>query len=211
MFGLGRKKQLVATSIDVVKEAERVTKAFIPTVDIINNSKVSYIDLLDRELTTEEAHLKKYLYTLERKSQNDITALDMNFISKCRKADFNLFVRPDCIGQFENAAVVYTIYGSSQVSKDDGLTDIHYVGDIPDFALNKIIDAQNKNIAHCLTIHSNQELAVKYEPFIYRDPVIISWNTAPYIKKHKGIWECDTKNVNIGVVIAMWQDDGQPL
>ena len=58
MFGINKKKvaQEEIRQMDVVKEAETVAKAFISTVDIINNSKVSYIDLLDRELNSEEAH-----------------------------------------------------------------------------------------------------------------------------------------------------------
>jgi hypothetical protein len=205
MFG---KKRPVAVQTQVIDLPKEVQETPAHTVDIIHNSKVSYIDLLDRELTKGEEHLKKYLYTLERKGQDDISPLDMDFITRARKAGFTLFVRPDVIAQFRYAAIIYSIH-SHQVN--DGENDIIYVGDIPDFALDRILEAQNKKLRSTITIHSNQELAVKYEPYIYRDPVVIAWNYAADIRKEKGIWQCTNKNTNAGCVIAMWGEDGQPL
>ncbi len=206
----GRKKQIVAVKVQEEKKPEII----LPTVDIVKSAGLEYLDLLDRQLTEDEEHLHKYLYTLERNKVDDTGTIDVYFIERARKKGFKLFVKPDVVKQFMYAATVYATTTIPVVhAKPDpyNYKSVIYVGDIPDFALDKIIDAQNAKIGQYISIHSNQELPVKYEKYTYRDPVIIAWNSNPEIMRRDYEWLYSKKDVTVGCVIAMWGEEGQPL
>lgn len=197
------RKQGTATKVEEIKKAEII----IPTADIVRSANLEYVDLLDRELNEDEEHLQRYLYTLERNKVDDTSTIDVGFITKARKKGFKLLVKPNVVQQFTYAAIVYST-NDETVHKNN--TDVVYIGDIPDFALDKIIDAQNAGL-YPITIHSNQELPVKYEKYVYRDPVLIGWNSNPKIVRHNYEWICTGHYVTVGCVIAMWGNEGQPL
>jgi hypothetical protein len=210
------------SSQSVVQVAESVIEKYrvtpMHTVDIINASKINYVDLLDKDRTPEEEHLRKYLHTLKRREAEDNKAeFDVRFIDWAKKAGFNLFVSPDVVSQFKYAALVCDLSSPRDSYVIDGGREVIYVGDIPDFALDRIKKAHEATCETLFTIHSNQELPVKYQAFVYRDPVIILWNTNSRvsIEKKKGVWKgsCDSSfhTLDIGCVVAMWQDDGEPL
>jgi len=97
-----------------------------------------------------------------------------------------------------------------------------YTGDIPDFAIERIGKAIASGLPY-ITIHSNQRLPVKlnspsistsFRVFLSSllDPVVMGWLKSPQIVL--GAFSGKIKGLNaadIGVVIAMWADDGQPL
>lgn len=197
---------------ETVTRNREADKVVVPTVDIIRLSKPSYMQLLDRELDEDERHLERYLRVLGRQTVDSTKFLDIYFIKGSKKAGFNLFVKPDVVQQFKYAALVCG-NGVSLIPpvRKDHSSSVLYVGDIPDFALDRIATAQNKGIARYITIHSNQELPVIYEKYVYRDPVLISWDVNPRIERQSGKWQCTNNDLSVGVVIAMWGDEGQPL
>lgn len=198
----------------VVQEVEAIAESFIPTVDIINASKVNYVSVMEGNSTIENEHLKKYLRILERNSPEDGRPFNVSFVEGAKKAGFNLFVNPDVVAGFKYAALVVEEGHMKLSHVIDGIREVFYTGDIPEFALERIEKAK-KFEGDTFTIHSNQELTVRYEPFIYRDPVIIKWDNSICVEKEKGVWVCNpytqSHPICVGCVVAMWQDDGQPL
>jgi hypothetical protein len=203
--------------INAVEEAEKVIETKIPaTPELIKSRVIPYVQLLEKERTEGDEHTKKYLQILERDSTENHRKLDIDFIDAVKKEGFNLLVPVSAIEDFKYCALVYTYHDISGITHvtADGANNVLYIGDVPDFALDRIHKLREIRKDQFITIHSNVELPVKYEAHNFRDPVIIAWNdTAPFGKR-KNKWCVEDyrhTDISVGCVVAMWGDDGQPL
>jgi hypothetical protein len=121
---------------------------------------------------------------------------------KLINAGFRAFIKSDWINNFKYHAQVYSHSNSS-------LLDTVYVGDIPEFVLDKALIAKECGLKF-ITIHSNYPLPTE---FIHCDPVLIGWNN--YIKtrdgfirtnKHGQLYTPAISNIE-GVILAVWDYD----
>jgi hypothetical protein len=83
---------------------------------------------------------------------------------------------------------------------------VRYVGDIPEFALDRIEQILAKDNKIGFTIHSNQPLPVK---LVKIDPVLIAWTNCPGI--YTDLNDKTSIGVGIGIVVAIWDMDKEIL
>jgi hypothetical protein len=199
----GKKNQGTAQPITM---AETIDK---PVDKLVQPSKAAIIETVhvaSEEITT---HRQKLAQITKR---FDLAYPSLKLIDELKENDFMWFVNGDkFVKRFKYAACVCTNYENRGGSNyncviDDNFDRPWYVGDIPDFALNRIAKAKDIGLEF-FTIHSNQPLPTK---FIISDPVIVGWRYDPRItlSKEKRIWE--TQESAIGVVVALWNDEGEP-
>ena len=119
---------------------------------------------------------------------------------------FNYIVLPKIISSFKYHA---GIKQGIQINRDDH-TRVSYVGDIPEFAIerlnkfDKLWRARLMCSEYLLTIHSNQEMPIKIMPI---DPILIGWVKARSCFYNERLYDIQNTKDVLGVVIGVWDND----
>ena len=119
------------------------------------------------------------------------------------EAGFCWMVVENFASRFQYCAEVKnpSTFGDPMVVEDG--KSVVYVGDIPDFALDRIMAAEQVGLKY-FTIHSNSPLPVRYMTIC--DPVLVGWTSRPYFGRSRVGWESQHAWAG-GVVIAVWDND----
>ena len=107
------------------------------------------------------------------------------------KAGFHFYITARNLNRFKYFAIVRDKYFAP-----------NYIGDIPDFAIDRANLAISLGIEE-ITIHSNQPLAVEYQK---GDPVIVGWLRKPDNEVDNGFTRLRYENWE-GVVLAVWDNN----
>ena len=123
---------------------------------------------------------------------------------------FRSFVTDAFIKKFIYAASIYGLNDYNYPVRKKGMeisVPIIYIGDIPEFGLDKIKNARHAGLRY-VSIHSNYPLAHRYLEKI--DPIVVGWMNNPRINIRGRGWgrEGQVKNIEnspvLGVVIVAW-------
>ena len=124
---------------------------------------------------------------LDLKCENTWERLKLDLID----AGFLWYVEARDLNKFNFLAVVR----ATQARAD-------YIGDIPDFALERAEAAISLGIRE-ITIHSNEELPIDRT---HTDPVMVGWKVCPAISQSRRFVDANLDSWE-GVVIAVWDND----
>lgn len=167
-----------------------------PTVKLIQATALNHDppeDYNHRKLIASVLSREDYLSVLEASTKPD----ELGYL---RQKGYTWFVGQQFVSRFK-----YTASMRNQSIVRVGNSYVLYRGDVPDFALNRIVEAQQDDF-HFLTVHSNRPLPVKKIQMIRLDPVVVAWKRNPDIRYHtfRG-WKMHGDTW--GVVIAVWDMD----
>ena len=200
-------EMIAAPSVPNLEIIQKAAMPSVPNLEVVRKAAMPINRLIGGEL--------EHLVRIEKATGKEfLFGLTLGMIDALNKNGFRLFVKADSIIKFKYHASLWaeprqdgvidsygTIYRAGH--RDDyEVGVIQYVGDIPDFSLDRIEVARPLGLRFG-SIHSNQALPVDFSRLT--DPVIIGWCRSPeiYLREGRVAHFHDT----IGVVVAMWDMD----
>lgn len=135
------------------------------------------------------------------------------------KHGFYWTVNSSFVTKFQYHAVLttshqHTIFRSYKKSffANKSREQFFYVGDIPDGAIDRIMEIKKCGFEKSLTIHSNEFLPIVKQEIPQEikkvDPVVLAWNDEPFIRTGVGGKGVLSYNENaVAVVVAVWNYD----
>ena len=184
-------------------------KAIPSTVEIARSNLINEIPLV-----TVSDHIRNLAqYNSEASALVETEEVTKQLIVKRQffiDNGFNYIVSPKIISSFKfHAGVKQGI----RISRDNR-TSVSYVGDIPEFAIERL-NKFDKLFAYdwrvrmftpeyILTIHSNQEMPIKIIPI---DPILIGWVKARSYFFQERLDQIQNAQDILGIVIGVWDND----
>jgi hypothetical protein len=185
----------------VAKETEKATVQTIPTPQLVK--EVSTI-IINYEEDRQLEHDYNLAQVIGQDRDNPI-----GYWGSLREKLFDLgfmwVVKSDFVAKFKYAAQVGDDGDVYENPEFRYVSTIRYIGDMPDYAIERYNVARKSKLFDCFTVHSNEPLLVGRQTLL--DPVLIGWADPPAIRVNKGaeFQQCSKKCV--GVVIAIWDKE----
>lgn len=190
MFGFRRKQQVVVAVIEDTR----------PIAEVIEECKADMV-LYDGIDTLIHAHrLQEYI---GEDRENPISYISPKTRQGLKQQNFRVFVGKEFVMKFRYVAQLNVGKGGvvSENKELHYLTQVNYIGDIPEFALDRIDIAERLGLGS-FTIHSMKPLKVARMSQL--DPVLVAWQNSPSIlvSNNGEVKECS--DYCLGVILAVW-------
>jgi len=200
-----RKERMAQVAIAIADKEEVSDQLLLPIPEVLKQEGWK----------PNDEYLQKIIH-LERLSKltgrTGLTGVDSKLYNRIKDAGFFWLINHKFIEKFQYAATlrplnVITDNMAVREKSRQGLSlaGIKYIGDVPDFILDKAELALSLGLTH-ITVHSHQpmptELVVPKE-----DPVAIAWPSNPSIIEIRGRFSCSKENV--GIVIGIWEGENE--